>query len=105
MFIGYYKSGYDENFAIYYKNELGYKAWCEETFSPIIDCITTLDFKISGSDYREKQSSLVELAKDWQFNFADLPWSYGELAEIENWFYKNAKRYGLLEEFRVNGIC
>lgn len=105
MFIGYIRAGYDDNFAIYYKNSNGYKKWSEDTFTPYFDEIRVLDFRIVGKTYREKQGSLEELAKDWQTNFSTLAWSYSELAEIGNWFYKNAKRYGLLEEFKVNGIC
>ena len=103
MFIGKYLDN-ELHFAIYYKNRYGYKAWCEDTFSPSCENIQVLDFKIVGNDYQERKNSLEDLALDWQTNFATLPWSYSELAEIENWFYKNAKRYGLLEEFKVNGI-
>ena len=106
MFIGRYDIGTEHTYAnIYYKNKNGYKAWCEDTFSPDCENIQVLDFKIVGNDYQERKNSLEDLALDWQNNFSYLIWSYSELAEIENWFYKNAKRYGLLEEFRVNGIC
>ena len=101
MFIGKFELDNKVYNNIYYD----YKAWYEDTFSVNSSNFETLDFKISGKDYRERQSNLVELAKDWQLHFSQYSWSYGELAEIEDWFYKNAKRYGLLEEFRVNGIC
>lgn len=105
MFIGYYELNQKQYFNIYYKNELGYKEWCKDTFSPTCENIQTLDFKLSGKTYKEKQNCLVELAKDWQLIFSQLPWSYGELAEIEDYFHKNAKRYGCIQEFKENGIC
>ena len=59
----------------------------------------------SGKTYAERKCNLEELAKDWQTNFAWLGWSYSELAEIGDFFYKNGKRYGLLREFKENCIC
>lgn len=105
MFIGKYELESKEYFNIYYKNKSGYELWNSDTFSPNTKNIETLDFKISGKDYREKQASLEDLAKEWQHNFSSLSWSYGELAEIENYFYENGKRYGLLKEFKENCIC
>ncbi len=104
MFIGYYELENNEPyFNIYYKNELGYKAWQEDTFCNVYN-VETLDFKLSGKTYQERKNSLIEIAKDWQNNFSGLSWSYGEYAEIENYFYENAKRYGLLKEFKENCI-
>lgn len=105
MFIGRYILNGTRYTGLYYKNSVGYKEWHENTFSPLTENIEILDFKISGYNYRERKENLEELAKDWQLYFSDLPWSYGELAEIQTWFYKNAKRYGLLEEFKENCIC
>lgn len=105
MFIGKYEIFGVPYFAIYYKNRKGYKKWVEDTFSPNVENIELLDFKIKGNNYKEKRYSLEDIAIDWVYQFSTLCWSYSELAEIENWFYKNAKRYGLLEEFRVNGVC
>lgn len=104
MFIGYYELENEQYNNIYYKNELGYKLWKEDTFSGVYN-IETLDFKISGKSYQERKASLEELAKDWQYNFSSLSWSYNELYEIGNYFYKNGKRYGLLKEFKENCIC
>ena len=105
MFIGYYELDGKKYFNIYYKNTCGYGEWQKDTFSPITKNIKTLDFKLSGKTYQEKQSSLRDLAIDWQLNFASLSWSYLELAEIQNYFLENGKRYGLLQEFKENGIC
>ena len=101
MFIGKFELDNKVYNNIYYDC----KAWYEDTFSVNSSNFETLDFKISGKDYQERKANLVELAKEWQSHFSLFNWSYSELAEIEDWFYKNAKRYGLLEEFRENGIC
>lgn len=108
MFIGYYELEGKEHFDIYfYSNwgEKGYILWRDDTFSPLCKNIKTLDFRIKGKNYQERKNNLIELAKEWQLDFSYLSWSYSELAEIVNYFYNNGKRYGLLKEFRENGIC
>lgn len=105
MFIGYYELDDKKDFAIYYKNRLGYAEWFKDTFSPEAKNIEILDFTIRGKNYIEKKACLEEIAKDWQLNFSWLDWSYSELAEICEWFNKNAKRYGLLQVFKENAIC
>ena len=111
MFLGYYELEEKEDFGIYYyKNSIRYKGneweiWLKDTFSPNIKYIRFLDFTIKGKNYNERKSNLIEIAKEWQLDFGYLGWSYSEYAEIMNYFYKNAKRYGLLKEFRENGIC
>lgn len=105
MFIGYYEMNGEPFYAIYYKNRYGYKKWCEDTFSPSVENIRILDFKIKGKTYEERKADLVDLAIDWQINFSSLGWSYGELAEFGDYFQRNGKRYGLLQEFKENAIC
>ena len=104
MFIGYYELDGKEHFNIYYKKG-GWDLWHSDTFSPLCENIEILEFKIGGKTYQERKNNLIELAKDWQLHFSSLSWSYGELAEIQNYLYENAKRYGLLKEFRENVIC
>ena len=41
----------------------------------------------------------------WQEKFRDSSMSWGELAEAQDYFEKLGKRYGLLAEFRENGLC
>lgn len=103
MFIGYYELDNKEHFNIYFKNG-GWNLWFKDTFSPLCKNIKLLEFKIGGKTYQERKNNLVELAKDWQLHFSSLSWSYGELAEIENYLYENAKRYGLLQEFKENCV-
>lgn len=103
MFIGVYELDNKKHFNIYYKNSYGYEEWFKDTFSP--ECkYETLDFKISGKTYQERKASLEDLAKDWQLHFSDFGWSWGEIAEITNYFYDMAKRFGLVKEFKENGI-
>ena len=54
--------------------------------------------------YQEMKEKVRQMAIDWQLNDANNNASYMELAEIGNLFYKLGKRFGLLTEFRENGI-
>ena len=101
MFIGKYEQNGEIFNNIYYK----WDAWQEDTFSPNVKNIELLEFKIGGKTYEERKNNLQQLAIDYQLQFAWLPWSYVELYEIENYFQTNAKRYGLLKEFKENCIC
>ena len=57
------------------------------------------------TEYQKKKARAVEMAQDFQSSFAEgRQWSYGELAEVQKRFEKLGKRYGLLREFRENGI-
>lgn len=105
MFLGKYElEGKDYNY-IYIKKNGGWSAFHEDTFSPLTKNIEVLDLVVKGKNYNERKSNLYDLAIDYIYNFAPLSWSYGELIDIQDFFYKNAKRYGLLKEFRENAIC
>lgn len=43
-------------------------------------------------------------AIEWQHDFENHNYSWGELAEWDAYFEKLGRRYGLLTEFRENGI-
>jgi hypothetical protein len=55
-----------------------------------------------------KYTQLKERARDkaieWQNDFNNHNYSYGELAYYEEYFKRLAKRCGLVGEFRENGI-
>ena len=55
-----------------------------------------------------KYTQLKERARDkaieWQNDFNNHNYSYGELTHFQNYFSRLAKRYGLVREFRENGI-
>lgn len=111
MFIGVYELEGKTNFGIYFtgKNAIPYNAgwdlWHEETFSPEVNIIGILDFKISGKTYEERKASAEDLAKEWQLYYSYYEWSYGELGAIYDYFKTIGKRYGLLRVFKENGIC
>lgn len=54
--------------------------------------------------YRLKQAELREEAIDWQQSFNDYKYSYGELAEWFEYFETEGRKWGLLREFRIEGI-
>ena len=57
------------------------------------------------NNYRQRQSQAREKAIEWQCDFSNSSYSYLELVEYQNYFEKLGRRYGLLKEFRENGIC
>lgn len=67
-----------------------------------------MKLKVSGRTYSERKNSLRELAIDFSHliseEIADLSWG-GEEIVLQNFFERNGRRYGLLEEFRENAIC
>lgn len=54
--------------------------------------------------YTESKARARKLAIDWQHEESQRNMSYGELAEACERFNKLGKRFGLLGEFRENGI-
>ena len=103
-FIGTYKLNNKQYNNIYYNCFEGWREWHKDTFSPACEDIKMLLLKIQGKDYKEKQADLEEKAIEWSVYFSQFAWSYGEIAEIQDFFYINAKRYGLVKEFKDNGI-
>ena len=56
------------------------------------------------SKYQEQKEKAREIAIEWQNNDSDFPYSWEGYAIICDYFYKLGKRFGLLKEFRENGI-
>ena len=54
--------------------------------------------------YAERKEEARQKAIDWQYDFENHNYSWGELVEFSAYFEKLGKRYGLLEEFMENGI-
>ena len=54
--------------------------------------------------YNRLKEAARQAAIEWQLTSGDNPMSYNELAEASERFYTLGKRYGLLKEFRENGI-
>ena len=56
------------------------------------------------SKYTRAKENARQKAMDWQTEYYNNNYSYGELAAFTEYFTKLAKRYGLITEFRENGI-
>lgn len=56
------------------------------------------------NDYQKQKEKARLKAVDWQLDFNNHNYSYGELAEFNDYFKKLAKRYGLIKEFKENCI-
>ena len=104
MFIGKYELDGKVYNNIYY-GHCGCDLWHQDTFSVNSSNHELLGFRLHGKTYQERKEFLRNLAIEWQHNFSQYSWSYGELAEIQDYFYENGKRYGLLKEFKENAIC
>lgn len=57
------------------------------------------------SYYQKRKAEVREEAIEWQADFGEHNYSYGELAYFEDYFRRLGKRYGLLREFKENAIC
>ena len=55
-------------------------------------------------NYYERKERARQKAIEWQMEAAEKDYSYGELIEIQAYFTKIGKYYGLLTEFRENAI-
>ena len=73
------------------------------TFCPDCTVSAVIPLKLHGSTYAQRRDSLRDTAQAIQA--ADNGgMSYGELAALGDWFTRNARRYGLLTEFKENAI-
>ncbi len=58
------------------------------------------------SEYQRRKEQVRKEAVEWQlFEAPDRDYSWEEHMEITQRFERLGRRYGLLREFRVNGIC
>ena len=57
------------------------------------------------SKYQNRKEKIRKEAINWQANFPEQNYSWLDLAQWQDYFTKQDKRYGLLTEFRENGIC
>lgn len=105
MFIGKYELEGKIYHNIYNNTMEGWKEWHKDTFSPNCKNIELLSLMNRGKTYEERKYNLEEIAKEWQLYFSHYDWSYYELMLIQDWFYTNARRYGLVRVFKENAIC
>ena len=54
--------------------------------------------------YNRLKEAARNAAIEWKITSSDEPMSWSEFADVCQCFYKLGKRYGLLKEFRENGI-
>ena len=54
--------------------------------------------------YAERKEEARRAAIDWQLDFCNHNYSYSELADLYAHFERVGRRFGLLREFRENGI-
>lgn len=73
------------------------------TFSPDCTVAACIPLQLHGSTYAARRDSLRTIAQGIQ-NADNGGMSYGETATLADWLNTNARRYGLLAEFRDNGI-
>lgn len=78
----------------------------EDTFSPETIIHGVVDFHTHGKTYADKKQSVIDAAIKFNNIDSDVSGglSWGEMADITNWFEIMARRYGLITEFRENGI-
>ena len=57
-----------------------------------------------ANKYQIEKEKARNIAINWQLEESDYSYSYGGLMILQEYFYKLGKRYGLLKEFRENGI-
>ena len=55
--------------------------------------------------YENRKAEVREEAIEWQADFSNHNYSYGEIAYYAEHFRRLGKRYGLLREFKENCIC
>lgn len=100
MFYGSYVFDGEKHAAIYDSYDL----FNRDTFNPLCEEITVIPFETHGKSYADRRESVLNTAVEWS-NCEAWPLSWGEVQTVADWFYRMGKRYGLLTEFRENGLC
>lgn len=54
--------------------------------------------------YEQRKERVRQEAIEWQKSFREKNYSYSELANAGNYFERLARHYGLVREFKENGI-
>lgn len=73
------------------------------TFSPDCTVSACIPLQIHGSTYAQRRDNLRAIAQDIQ-TADNGGMSIGELATLGDWLTTNARRYGMITEFRENAI-
>jgi hypothetical protein len=56
------------------------------------------------TNYEKRKDAARQEAIEWQAEFSEHDYSYGEIAEQQAYFEQLARKYGLVREFKENGI-
>lgn len=100
MFLAKFKDqNGSDHLNLYQRHEEFYR----DTFNPLCEVLDYLELRVEGRTYSERKDSCSDLAKRvQQIDSGGL--SYNECSLIGEFFSRHGKRYGLLREFRENGI-
>lgn len=60
--------------------------------------------KGGNNTYTQQKQNVRSKAIEWHYDFCNHSYSYEELAVFACYFNKLAKRFGLIKEFKENGI-
>lgn len=93
-----------KNYSNVYSGADRWDRFYADTFSPETEMYSLIEFVVHGKTYAERQADLVNTARRWQYENAP-GLSYGEMEMVDAWFERMGRRYGLLRDFRENGIC
>lgn len=55
-------------------------------------------------EYEKRKEELRDEAIQWSYDTSERTMSYYDLMVEQSYFYEQGRRYGLLREFRENGI-
>lgn len=66
--------------------------------------VLTTDPKSINTPYKKKKALLRCLAEEWQWDFQNETFDWWDITQCQEFFTKHGKKYGLLNEFRENGI-
>lgn len=98
-----------DNDGLYSETFATWDEYHRATFSPDIYPMFVCDTertRVGGKTREEKKAFARGLAIGWQRMLVDFyDCTYMDFVIAGNYFYKLGKRYGLLREFRENGIC
>lgn len=100
MFLAKYKDADGkECFNLY----IDYERFYRDTFSPVCEVLDICDLSVKGRNDTERKENCIALAKRVQ-SMDSGGLSYMEYSLLGEFFTRNAKRYGLVREFKENGI-
>ena len=83
-----------------------WRDWFRDIFPPDTNIMCVIEFKSHGKTYTERKESVREIAIKFQNADSDLNGglSLYEHIRVITWFSRMARQYGLVEEFKENGI-